>query len=127
MLAPLQHPMVGAITPSLWHAGLWSCSPGHVHCGDVELDPFQPQHHEEALAEWAVPNVLSIQTSLQGKQRNVDLVPGLGSSGMPGGGEPMEPVSGRYTEDRTGTLASMLQKLGPAPGLAQLQDPSSEP
>lgn len=48
-------------------------SPGHVHCGDVELHPFEPQHHEEALAEGAVPNVLSIQPSLRGEQRGQSL------------------------------------------------------
>lgn len=72
-------------------------SPGHVHCGDIELDPFEPQHHEEALAEGAVSDVFSIQASLPGKQRNEDLTHQLGSpspDGMPGGGEPPEQVSG---------------------------------
>lgn len=52
--------------------GRSAISPGHVHCGDVELDPFEPQHHEQALAEGAVSDVFSIQTSLWEKQRNED-------------------------------------------------------
>ena len=58
--------------------GRGAVSPGHVHRGDVELDPFEPQHHEEALAEGAVSDVFSIQTSLPGKQRDKDLTHQLG-------------------------------------------------
>lgn len=53
--------------------GFSATSPGHVHCGDIELDSFEPKYHEEALAEGAVSNVFSIQTSLPGKQKNEDL------------------------------------------------------
>lgn len=71
--------------------GRGAISPGHVHCGDVELDPFEPQHHEQALAEGAVSDVFSIQTGLSGKQRNEDLTHCLCSPSpdrMPGSGEP---------------------------------------
>lgn len=60
------------LTPLLAQ-GFSATSPGHVHCGDIELDAFEPKHHEEALAEGAVSNVFSIQTSLPGKQKNEDL------------------------------------------------------
>lgn len=65
-------------------------SPGHVHRGDVELHPLEPQHHEEALAEGAVADVLSIQTSLRGEQGAPSGWPGSNPSRRskikPGGG-----------------------------------------
>lgn len=68
------------LTPLLVQ-GFNATSPGHVHCGDIELDPFEPEHHEEALAEGAVSDVFSIQTSLSGKQKNEDLT--LSQTGCP--------------------------------------------
>lgn len=64
--------------------GCSAVSPRHVHCGDVELDPFEPQDHEKALAEGAVSDVFSIQASLPGKQRNTDLTHRLGCLEMEG-------------------------------------------
>lgn len=46
------------------------CLLPHVDSGHCKLDSFQPQHHEEPLAEWAVPHVLAIMTSLE-KECNV--------------------------------------------------------
>lgn len=40
-------------------------SPLHVHGGDVKLDPFQPQHHEEALREGTVADALAVAARLQ--------------------------------------------------------------
>lgn len=68
------------LTPLLAQ-GFSATSPGHVHRGDIELDPFEPEHHEEALAEGAVSDVFSIQTSLPGKQKNEDLT--LPQTGCP--------------------------------------------
>lgn len=99
-------------------------SPGHVHRGDIELDPFEPQHHEEPLAEGTVSNVFSIHTSLPGKQRNKDL--SISWVTQPSWNSPTWKAT-RASEGTqrawTDTPASMLL---PAPGV-QLEDPTSEP
>lgn len=40
-------------------------SPLHVHRGHVELDSFQPQHHEETLREGTVADALTVAARLQ--------------------------------------------------------------
>ena len=37
----------------------------HIDRGDCELDSFQPQNHEESLAERTVPHILTIMSSLE--------------------------------------------------------------
>ena len=37
----------------------------HIDRGHCELDSFQPQNHEESLAEWTVPHILTIMPSLE--------------------------------------------------------------
>lgn len=39
--------------------------PLQVNGGDIEDHALKPKDHEEALGEWAVPNALSINASLQ--------------------------------------------------------------
>lgn len=41
------------------------CLLPHVDSGDCKLDSFQPQNHEEPLAEGTVPHVLTIMSSLK--------------------------------------------------------------
>ena len=40
-------------------------SPLEVHCGNIEDHSFKPQDHEEPLREGAVPDALSITSSLK--------------------------------------------------------------
>lgn len=44
-------------------------SPLHVHSGDIESDSFQPQHHEQALGEGTVADVLTIAPRLGNTNR----------------------------------------------------------
>lgn len=62
--------------------GFSATSPGHVHCGDIELDPFEPEHHEEPLAEGAVPQALPVLACLWAqKETSAALSPWHGPSG----------------------------------------------
>lgn len=40
-------------------------SPLKVHCGDIEDDSFKPKDHEQPLGEGAVPDALTITSSLK--------------------------------------------------------------
>lgn len=41
----------------------------HVDCSHCELHSFQPQNHEEPLAERTVPHVFTIVSSLEGLKK----------------------------------------------------------
>ena len=56
-----QWPSCPALTPVLAMLPL----PLQVDCGDVEDHALQPQDHEEALGEGAVPDALPINASLE--------------------------------------------------------------
>lgn len=69
--------------PQGWHPlGESHHSPLHVHSSEGEGHPFEQQHHEEPLAEGAVPHALSILACLWAqKESSAALAPWHGPSG----------------------------------------------
>lgn len=65
-----RHTFLCCATRNLQHTCLRPVfSPLHIHCGNVEGDSFEPQHHEETLGEGTVADALTIAACLRHTNR----------------------------------------------------------